>query len=227
LNLKRYVIIVAGGVGKRMKSETPKQFMPLAGKPLLFHSITAFYNCYNDIDIIIPLPKEYFGEWEKICRENNFSIKHRLAEGGEHRFYSVKNSLSLIKDNENAVVGIHDAARPFIKKETIAELYKAAEETGNAIPVIAINDSVREINKLSSKPIDRHNLCLVQTPQCFRTDIIKRAYQQEFKLYFTDDATVAESVDEKINLIDGDPVNIKITTPTDMLIAETLFKFKV
>ena len=221
--MDRYAIIVAGGVGKRMKSETPKQFMPLAGKPILFHSINAFYNCFNDIEIIIPLPKEFYGEWEKLCEEHNFTIKHKLAEGGETRFYSVKHSLSLINDNEEAVVGIHDAARPLIKKETILELYKAAEETGNAIPVVAINDSVREINKLSSKPIDRHNLCLVQTPQCFKAEIIKRAYRQEYKLYFTDDATVAESIEEKINLIDGDPNNIKITTPTDLLIAETLF----
>ena len=221
--MDRYAIIVAGGVGKRMKSETPKQFMPLAGKPILFHSINAFYNCFNDIEIIIPLPKEFYGEWEKLCEEHNFTIKHKLAEGGETRFYSVKHSLSLINDNEEAVVGIHDAARPLIKKETILELYKAAEETGNAIPVVAINDSVREINKLSSKPIDRHNLCLVQTPQCFKAEIIKRAYRQEYKLYITDDATVAESIEEKINLIDGDPNNIKITTPTDLLIAETLF----
>ncbi len=225
--MKKSVIIVAGGVGKRMKSEIPKQFMLLAGKPLLFHSITSFYNCFNDIDIIIPLPKEYFGEWEKLCKDNNFNIKHRLAEGGETRFNSVKNSLSLIQDDEEIIVGIHDAARPLIRKETIAELYKAAEESGNAVPVIVINDSVREIDKLSSKPIDRHKLCLVQTPQCFKSSIIRKAYQQDFKLYFTDDATVAESIDEKINLIDGDPNNIKITTPTDLLFAETIISHKL
>ena len=220
--MKRYAIIVAGGIGKRMHSGTPKQFLPLAGKPILFHSITAFYNTYNDIDIIIPLPKEYFGEWEKLCKTHNFNIKHKLAEGGETRFHSVKNSLGLISGNENAIVGIHDAARPLIKKETIAELYQAAELSGNAIPVTAINDSVREINKLNSKPIDRHNLCLVQTPQCFKVELIKKAYEQDYRLYFTDDATVVESMEVKINLIDGDINNIKVTTPNDLLIAETL-----
>lgn len=207
-----------------MHSETPKQFLALAGKPLLFHSITAFNNCFNDIEIIIPLPVEYFGEWEKLCKDNNFNIKHKLAEGGETRFHSVKNSLNLIQDTEESIIGIHDAARPLIKKDIIKELYKTAEESGNAIPVIAINDSVREINKNTSKPIDRHKLCLVQTPQCFNSRTIKKAYEQKFKLYFTDDATVAESIGEKINLIDGDPNNIKITTPIDFQVAETLYQ---
>jgi 2-C-methyl-D-erythritol 4-phosphate cytidylyltransferase len=223
--MKKYVIIVAGGVGKRMKTESPKQFLPLGGKPILFHSITTFKNCFNDIEIIIPLPKEYIAEWEKLCKDHNFKISHKLAEGGETRFHSVQNSLKLINDEEESIIGIHDAARPLIKEDIIKELYSTAEETGNAIPVTSINESVREINKNTSKPIDRHKLCLVQTPQCFRSTIIKKAYQQDFKLYFTDDATVAESIGEKINLIDGDLNNIKITTAKDMLIAETLYQY--
>jgi 2-C-methyl-D-erythritol 4-phosphate cytidylyltransferase len=186
------------------------------------HSISVFASAFNDIEIIVALPKEYFRDWENLCIAYKFNIKHTIAEGGETRFDSVKNCLAKIQSGDEAIIGIHDAARPLVTVKTITELFKAAEESGNAIPVIIVSDSVREIDKKISKPIDRHKLCLVQTPQCFHSAIIKKAYQQDFKAWFTDDATVAEALGEKINLIDGDPTNLKITTPTDFLIAETL-----
>jgi 2-C-methyl-D-erythritol 4-phosphate cytidylyltransferase len=220
--MKKYAIIVAGGVGKRMQSYTPKQFMLLSGKPLLIHSVQTFFNCYHDIEIIVVLPKGYFDKWEKICKDFDFTIKHKLAEGGENRFYSVKSGLALIPEGEEGIVGIHDAARPLVNKSTIQRLYNGAQQYGNSIPVVPVNDSVRESTAIGSRPIDRSKLCFIQTPQCFKISIIKNAYQQDFKPLFTDDATVAESIGEKIHLIEGERNNIKITTPADLLIAEAL-----
>lgn len=224
--MNKFAIIVAGGTGKRMNSQTPKQFMLIAGMPVIFYSLKAFSQTFSDIKIIVALPDELLPEWEKICSVHNLNINLTLAKGGETRFHSVKNSLSLIND-DNAVIAIHDAARPIINRKTIAQLFMHAEVYGNAIPVIPVNDSVREIDKLNSKPIDRHKLCLVQTPQCFRADILKNAYRQEYRKWFTDDATVVEANGIKINLLDGYLHNIKITTPDDFLIAETLIKLKV
>ena len=220
--MKYYLIIVAGGSGSRLNSDIPKQFIPIAGKPIMMHAIKAFSDCISNLNVVVVIPKSNYELWKDLCKEFSFDIKHTVAEGGLHRFHSVKNGLQNI--SENAVVGIHDGARPLVNKSTILKSYSAAEKYGAAIPLVRINESVRELSNKANKPLARENLRLVQTPQCFRSEIIKKSYQQDYKEEFTDDATVVESAGHKIHIVDGNVENIKITFPSDIFIAEALLK---
>ncbi|NVO03496.1 MAG: 2-C-methyl-D-erythritol 4-phosphate cytidylyltransferase [Bacteroidetes bacterium] len=215
-------MIVAGGSGSRMKTSIPKQFLELKGLPILMHTINAFYNFFNKISIIVVLPSEYIATWEELCKKHNFKINHQIALGGKARFDSVKSGLKLI-ENE-CIIGVHDAVRPFVSKELIKSIFESAEINGNAIPSIPINDSVRQIENNLSVTINRDQLRIIQTPQCFKSEILKSAYEQNFNETFTDDASVVEAYGEKINLLEGIRENIKITTAYDMIIAEALIK---
>jgi len=219
--LKKSVLIVAGGSGLRMKNKTPKQFLPLAGKPLLFHTITAFYNYANDIEIILVLPENQIEEWNNLCREYNFNIHHCIVKGGKTRFNSVKNGLHSFKSK--GLIGVHDGVRPLVSKTTISKVYDTAEKSGAAVPVIPVSESLRKLKGKFSKSLLRENIHIVQTPQCFKSDVIRKAYRQKFNAAFTDDASVVEKYGFKIKLVEGNPENIKITNPLDMVIAACLF----
>ncbi len=218
--MKRYVIIVAGGSGKRMQSNTPKQFMPLSGKPVLMHSVQAFHDFDSSAEIIIALPADFFSWWEQLCNEYNFNVPHRLVTGGETRFHSVQNALQMV--SEKGIVAVHDAARPLVSAETITRTFEAAGKYGSSVPFIPLNDSIRFYNGHESRSLDRRKHVLVQTPQCFRSDVLITAYQTDPQPFFTDDASVVESAGFTVHLVVGNLENIKITTPSDFLIAETL-----
>ena len=220
--LKEHVIIVAGGTGTRMNNAVPKQFVELLGKPLLMHTIEKFKNSISDITIIVVLAKQLNEDWKTLCEKHNFKIEHQLAEGGETRYHSVKKGLELVPDA--CIVGIHDAARPLVSKETILKTFETAEKLGNASPAIPLNESIRFIKGKDSTAVDRTHYSIIQTPQCFHSDLIRKAFLKAYKPEFTDDASVLESFGEKINLIEGNRVNIKITTPQDLIIAEALMK---
>ncbi|MCD4695698.1 MAG: 2-C-methyl-D-erythritol 4-phosphate cytidylyltransferase [Bacteroidales bacterium] len=218
--MKKYAIIVAGGIGKRMLSETPKQFLQVAGKPILMHTIEQFSDFSDEIQIILVLPSPFINFWNSLCKRFGFTIHHEVVEGGKTRFLSVKNGLQNIK--QNGIVGIHDGVRPLVNKSTIQNAFKSAEEKGNGIPAIKINESVRKFQNNANFPVKRSEYRLIQTPQCFQSNIILRAYQQEYQEHFTDDATVVENLGISINLVDGNPENIKVTSPADLIIAEAL-----
>jgi 2-C-methyl-D-erythritol 4-phosphate cytidylyltransferase len=220
--LKKSAIIVAGGTGTRMNSDVPKQFLPLCRKPLLVYSLEAFSEAFPEIDLVIALPRSLFPAWETLCEAQKVMIPHRLAEGGETRFHSVKNALTDI--GNEGLVAIHDAARPLVTPALIREAFLAAETYGNCIPVVPLRESVRAVTGELNCAADRELLRIVQTPQVFRVADIKEAYRQEYREYFTDDATVAEGMGETIHLIDGDPANFKITHPYDLAAAEALLK---
>ncbi|HTA26157.1 MAG TPA: 2-C-methyl-D-erythritol 4-phosphate cytidylyltransferase [Bacteroidia bacterium] len=219
---KRYALIMAGGSGMRMNSPVPKQFLKLDGKPILLHSINKFLDTDPNIEIILVLPKDYMKYWEALCAEYLFHKPIKIAESGETRFHSVKNGLELV--TEEGIVAIHDAVRPLVSAKTILATYKAAEMYGNAVPAVPINDSIRQIESTRTIAVDRSRYCATQTPQCFRSDIIKKAYLQEYHYTFTDDAMVVEAMGENIHLVDGNAENIKITSPKDLAIAEVLLK---
>ena len=219
---KRYALIMAGGKGIRMNSPVPKQFIKLDGKPILLHSINKFLDTDPNIEIILILPQDYLKFWEALCAEYLFHKPIKIAYSGESRFHSVKNGLELV--TEESIVAIHDAVRPLVSTKTILATYKAAEMYGNAVPAVPINDSIRQIESTRTIAVDRSRYCATQTPQCFRSDIIKKAYQQEYHYTFTDDAMVVEAMGEQIRLVDGNSDNIKITSPKDLLIAEVLLK---
>jgi 2-C-methyl-D-erythritol 4-phosphate cytidylyltransferase len=219
---KRYVIIVAGGNGTRVNTPVPKQFLKLDGKPVIMHTINKFIETDASIEVILVISQDHMQTWETLCKEHEFHKPVKIANSGESRFHSVKNGLALV--TEDSIVGIHDAVRPMVTSKTIIAAYKAAEMYGSAIPAIPISDSIRQIDSTKNIALDRSRYCAIQTPQCFRSDILKKAYEQDYKYTFTDDATVVEAMGEEIRLVDGNPDNIKITSPKDLIVAEALLK---
>jgi 2-C-methyl-D-erythritol 4-phosphate cytidylyltransferase len=228
LTQKRSVVIVAGGSGKRMGADVPKQFLLLKSRPILMHTIEAFYNFDNSINIVLVLPQANILQWEELCKEYGFYIGSIIVVGGKERFCSVKNGLNFVENN--SITAIHDGARPFVSIETISNCFDTAERLGNAVPVVPVSESVRIVENGKSSTIARSNLRLVQTPQVFNSDILKKAYLQPFCESFTDDASVVEAFGQTINLVEGNIENFKITTPADFRIAEKvaglLFKKK-
>lgn len=216
--MKKFALIVAGGSGNRMKSEIPKQFIEIAGKPILMHTLLNFKNFSPEINMVLVLPKNQLSEWDLLCQKFSFDLKYELAIGGETRFQSVKNGLDKI--NENGIVFIHDGVRPFVSQQTILNCYQMAKEKGNALPVIPVTDSLRFANNKENKTVKREHFSRVQTPQTFQIQKIKTAYKNASSNHFTDDASVLEETGEKINLVEGNRENIKITYPEDLLIAE-------
>ena len=215
--MKTYVIIVAGGNGSRMGSATPKQFLELLGQPILMHTIQKFHHCITSGEIILALPENEQNTWRQLCQQDSFSIPYTIVNGGGTRFHSVQNALKEVK--EDALVAIHDGVRPLVSKEVILDCLNAAQKYGAAIPVLALQDSVRQLTKNGSQIADRNQFLLVQTPQCFQSDLILKAYQQPFQNTFTDDASVVEQLEHAIHLVDGNKENIKITTPADLKMA--------
>ena len=214
------VIIVAAGRGTRMGSETPKQFLLLGGRPLIMHSIEAFNRFDPAITIVLVLPAEYMDEWENLKKVYSFDIKHFTTSGGETRFNSVFKGLAQLP--AAGIVGIHDGARPLIKEDTIERLYETARKKDNAVPYILPSDSVRIERKDTSVMIDRSSLRMIQTPQVFNTALIREAYRCKYSPSFTDDAAVFEKAGYKINLVEGQESNIKVTKPEDLALAEVL-----
>lgn len=220
--MEKHVIIVAGGVGKRMQTEIPKQFLNVAGKPVLIHTFECFKNYPDDIKITLVLPEPFIEFWKSLCKRFSFEMDHTVVEGGNTRFHSVQNGLKETEDN--CLIAVHDGVRPLVSKKTLNRVFQKAEKSGNAIPAVKINESLRKIIDDDSFFVNRREYRLIQTPQCFHADLIKRAYQQDFKKEFTDDATVVEAMGIKINLVEGNIENIKITRPGDLKIAESFLK---
>ena len=215
-----YVGLVAGGSGKRRGAEIPKQFLELAGRPVLMHAIERFKSYNQEIEIITVLPENQLRFWIELQKKHSFSILHTLVKGGSNRFYSVRNGLKFV--NSPGLVAIHDGVRPFVSLDTIRRCFDTAEKLGNAIPAISPTESLRIMTGKGSLPINRLTVKQIQTPQVFNAALIKKAYLQEYDQEFTDDATVLEKTGEKINLIEGNRENIKITNPEDLLISTAL-----
>jgi 2-C-methyl-D-erythritol 4-phosphate cytidylyltransferase len=220
--MKKFALIVAAGSGSRMQSTVPKQFIELNGKPVLMHTMEAFYNSDPDFHFILVLPEKLTEPWKLLCEKYGFTINHILVKGGATRFHSVKNGLEKI--NEDGIVFIHDGVRPLVSQKTIENCYIVAAKQGNALPVIAPSESVREVFNGKNTAVDRSKYFLVQTPQTFRISLIKSAYNNKYSLTLTDDASVLEQNGHRINLVEGNRENIKITYPEDRLIAETFLK---
>jgi 2-C-methyl-D-erythritol 4-phosphate cytidylyltransferase len=218
-----YVVIVAGGTGKRMGGDTPKQFLELAGKPVLMHTIERFRLFSDAIEIITVLPENQLRSWSELQKRYSFDIPHTLVRGGAHRFLSVKRGLEFV--NSPGLVAIHDGVRPLVKTETIKRCFEEAEKYGNAVPVISPSDSLRLLTGNSNEPVGKMDIKQIQTPQVFNISLIKKAYRQDYDNSFTDDATVLEKTGERIHLVEGNRENIKITNPEDLFIAQTLLPF--
>ena len=215
-------IIVAGGNGSRMASDLPKQFLPLGKVPVLMHTLRNFFEYDSSLQLILVLPQNQISFWKELCLKYDFTIEHQIVEGGETRFESVKNGLSLVADCE--LIAIHDGVRPLVSHETIARCFLCASEHGAAIPVLAVNESIREGTMNESVPVNRSRYFVVQTPQVFKASIIQKSYNQNWNPQFTDDASVVEYSGIPVHLVIGNRENIKITFPEDLQIAELFLK---
>jgi len=220
----KIAIIVAGGAGIRMQAPIPKQFIELHGKPILMHTLESFHRYSGAIQLILVLPSVQINFWKELCTIHSFNIQHQIVIGGKTRYESVKNALKIIQIK--SLVAVHDGVRPFVSNDTIARCFEEAENHGSAIPVMNLEESIRHITENSSESIDRTAYKIVQTPQVFDSEILKKAYEQNFSAMFTDDASVVEASGIEIHLVEGNRENIKITTGFDLEIAETILKSK-
>lgn len=223
--MKHTALIVAGGKGLRMGSELPKQFLPIGGKPVLMHTLEAFHCFDSAIDLILVLPEEQQGYWKQLCEKHRFTIRHLIVNGGETRFHSVKNGLALVSGG--GLVGVHDGVRPFVSQEVIRRCYDRAATEKAVIPVVDVVETVRQVTESGSRTVNRDDYKLVQTPQVFDADLLRRAYAQDFKPFFTDDASVVEAMGVPVYLVEGNRENIKITTPFDLKIATALLECSI
>lgn len=222
MDFKKTVIIVAGGSGSRMKSDTPKQFILLHNKPILVHTIERFFEFDSQIKIILVLPEEHVHVWEELAQEYRIEHPVDVVEGGNTRYESVQNGMS--QTLREGVIGVHDGVRPLVSTETLTRVFLTAFEKGNAIPAIPVDETIRMVDGEHNKWVNREAFRIIQTPQCFKADLIKDAYEQEYQISFTDDASVFESKGHSINLVSGNKENIKITRPEDLTLAEYLLE---
>ena len=222
--MKKYALIVAGGVGSRMHATLAKQFIELAGKPILMHAIQAFLSYDPEIILIVVLHESLETQWQKLCKKHRFHHHHQVISGGPTRFHSVKNGLRHVADD--ALVAVHDGVRPLVSKETIARVFLFAGKFGNAIPVAAPADSVRLVEGAISTPLSREAVRLVQTPQCFVAGRLKKAFNRSYLVSFTDEASVLEVDGERLYFVEGNHENIKVTHPSDLVFAEAILSNK-
>jgi len=220
--MKKYAVIVAGGSGLRMGTAVPKQYLLLRDKPVLWYTLNAFLNAYDDIDIILVLHEDYVEKGLEIVRSTHSSKRIWITEGGETRFHSVQNGLKHIQ--QHSVVFVHDAVRCLVTTELIHHCYEQTLQQGNAVPAVAAVDTIRIESALGNEQIDRNRVRIIQTPQTFYSDMIKAAFEQDYNDAFTDEASVVERLGVKINLVEGDYSNIKITKPVDLLMAEKILE---
>ena len=218
------VIIVAGGSGKRMGEEIPKQFILLKERPVLMWTISNFVRFDAGMNILVVLPASQIESWEELCYEHNFKEAHLIVKGGETRFHSVRNGLDALPESD--LVAIHDGVRPLVSQKTIANCFAEAALTGAAIPVLPVNETLRMGTMNYSKTIDRSTCFSVQTPQVFKMKLLKEAYLQPWDATFTDDASVFEKKGYRVTMVPGNQENIKITHPADLIFAGELLNTK-
>jgi 2-C-methyl-D-erythritol 4-phosphate cytidylyltransferase len=218
--MKKYAIIVAGGMGTRMGSNLPKQFMLVNDKPVLYYTIKAFLDAFPELRLILVLPEDYTDMGSEIIDAYFDYSRIQITAGGETRFHSVQNGLKLVE--EEGIIFVHDGVRCLVSEDLIFRCYKQARDVGSAVPVVPLKDSVRMLAGEENEAVERSKFVAVQTPQTFHSRILLPAFEIDYKERFTDEATVVEAYGLKINLVDGDPGNIKITTPVDLYVAEKI-----
>jgi 2-C-methyl-D-erythritol 4-phosphate cytidylyltransferase len=220
--MKEYALIVAGGKGTRIKSSLPKQFIEIKGKPILLHTLEAFYRYSENVSIVLVLPEDDFGLWEAICKKFNFNKPLLLQKGGETRFQSVRNGLDQMTGE--GLVAIHDGVRPLVSEDIIGASFRLAAIHQCAVAAVRLKESIRMTDQDNTKAMDRSRFRMIQTPQTFNLQLIKKAYQIKEDLSLTDDASIAERAGHLISLFEGSYENIKVTTAEDLVIAESLIK---
>lgn len=226
--MRKIAVILAGGTGSRAGGDLPKQFQQLGGIPIAWHSVLTFHRQDPGTQIIVVVHPDYTTCWQQIIERlpQHLHVAHTVVAGGKSRYRSVKNALTAINATDDALVAIHDGARPLITEQTISRGWEAATDGYGAVPVVPVTDSLRVVDGDGSKSTDRSMFRAVQTPQVFQLKAIRRAYSGDEKPIYTDDASVAEDHGISIRLYDGQTDNLKITNPSDFAIAATLLKLR-
>lgn len=222
MNTQKHLIIVAGGTGSRIKNELPKQFIEINGTPIIVHTLQKFFQYNPSILVYIAVHKDYETHLKLVLHKFLPEKKIEITVGGNTRFHSVKNALNLVPSK--GIVAIHDAARPMVSLETITRCFKTAQTNGNATPCVSVNESLRQVSGKNNKAVNRSDFKIIQTPQCFKVELIKKAFEQSYHESFTDDASVFEKAGHHIVLTEGNVENIKITYPIDLILAQHLLK---
>lgn len=221
--MRDYLIVVAGGKGLRMGGDVPKQFVPVAGLPVLMRTLLRLHESAPGAQLILALPRDHQEYWRELCGQYAFTLPHVVADGGATRFHSVQNALAHVPADADGVVGVHDGVRPFVAADVVRRCMDEARISGAAIPVVPVVETLRRLDGgQNSHTEPRGEFRLVQTPQCFRIDLLKKAYAQPYTDAFTDDASVVEATGKTVSLVDGNRDNIKLTTPEDLTYAEYL-----
>jgi len=221
--VNKVFVVVAGGSGKRMKNDVPKQFIIINNFPILYYTLKNIHTSCPEAKIIVVLPLIHIEFWKQLCVNYNINIEHTIVEGGPERFHSVKNGLNAINDfNQDTIVAIHDGVRPFVSKDIIDSGFLVASRKGSAVPAISIPDTLREVSGAYSKIVPRQKYCLIQTPQFFNFKQLIDAYQITWSDTFTDDAVVYETSGRQITLIEGSKNNFKITEISDIIFAKAI-----
>ena len=220
-------IIAAAGAGTRMASDRPKQFLLLAGKPVIFHTLKVFEECDSIDEVIVVLPAAESAGFLSLGGKYGIRKVARVVPGGVTRADSVKRGLMAIRSATAEIVAVHDGVRPFVTVEEISSTVAAAKSDGAAILVAPVTDTIKEVSAASvSKTLDRGVLRRALTPQCFRYELLRRAYDQAdvSDSSLTDESVLVERLGHPVTIVEGSARNIKITTPRDLLLAEALLQ---
>lgn len=215
------VIITAGGIGKRMGANIPKQFMLLNERPLLMYTIQKFYEFDPNCQLILTLPEDWMSYWEELLQEYDFRIPHRIISGGKERYDSIKNALEFCNGD---YILVHDGVRPLVSLETIQNCIDGLMVHKAVIPVLPVKESLRKIEGDGTKAVNRDAYIIVQTPQCFESGVLRTAYQQDFHAGITDDATLVEQLGQRVHTVEGNEENIKVTTKADLIFSELMLR---
>ena len=215
------IIITAGGIGRRMGGDLPKQFLEIVGKPILMHTLELFHSYDSTAQLVLTLPEEWKSFWEDLLRKHSCEIPHLVVDGGKERYFSIKNALDLCSGD---FIAVHDGVRPLVSFKTIERCFLAVQELGQVVPVLPVKESLRFIKENISKSLDRTAYFTAQTPQCFKKSVLVEAYKIPFHSGITDDASLVEEAGYFIHSVEGNEENIKVTTPLDIILADFLLK---
>lgn len=222
--MKKYAVIVAAGSGSRMGKVIPKQFLDLAGRPILYYTLDTFLSAYADMHLFLVLSPRYLQWGSEIVNAFDDPSRITLVEGGNTRFQSVRNGLAHI--HANSVVFVHDGVRCLVTGQLIHRCFEQTILKGSAIPTVATTETVRIVEGDHHRVVDRNMVRLVQTPQTFLSNILLKAFECPEQEFFTDEATVVEYSGQPVHLIEGEFTNIKITRPQDLAVAEQILKLR-
>lgn len=221
--MRNITIIVAGGAGTRFGAALPKQFLLLAGRPVLMRTLEAFDT--HSHEIVLVLSEAHQTLWRQLCEQYGCAVEHRVVAGGDTRWQSVKNAIDTLDVDTGDVIAVQDGVRPLLSESLVDRAFAVARERGSAVPVVPVTDSIRQVDDDgASHIVPRHVLRAVQTPQAFDAIALKAAYARPYLPIYTDDASVFEMAGHAVTLIDGETDNIKITHPGDLMVAEKLLK---